>query len=120
TKRTISSILQQELCRLTVQRPLQSEQLLLDGQPAAISDQPPVGSDDAVAGDHNGYWIPAVGQSYRARCVRVSDHPGELAVRDCLPIGDLLELAPDPQLERSASGRKRQVKHPQFAGEVCA
>ncbi len=77
----------------------EGQKFFFDGQTAAVSGEPAVGADDAMAGDDDGNGIGAVGQSHSARGVGVADAASEFAVGDGFTVRDFNEFAPDFLLE---------------------
>jgi hypothetical protein len=78
------------------------QEIPLSFETTRIAAQPTVAADEAVTGNHNRQWIPAIGMPHSARRLR---HPQ--ALRE-IPIGQgrakryVLELLPDALLKRRA------------------
>src|SRR5712692_6645055 len=98
----------------------EGEKFFLDGQPAAVSGELAVRSNDAMAGNDDRNGIGTVCQAHGARGVRVADASGQLAVGDGLAVGDLAKLLPDSLLKGGALGREREVKGFKVSGEIGA
>jgi hypothetical protein len=94
-------------------------------QPALAVESPGVAGETAIGAHHAVAWhddadgIGAVGVRDRPDCVRTSDAPRELAVRQRRPGSDPSQLPPDPALELRSSGLDRDgVQRTEVAGQV--
>ena len=77
------------------------------GEAATVSSECPIGGDDAVAGNHDAYRVPAIRRPNRSRCPRTPDPPRELRVAHGLSVGNRRKPVPDQALKRSAGRPQR-------------
>src|SRR5438477_10429987 len=75
------------------------EQPALAGEAATVAGETLVGADHAMAGDHDRDRVLVVGETDRARGLRLADPFGDLSVGARLGVGNLEQRLPDRALE---------------------
>src|SRR5688572_7818415 len=97
------------------------EQPALALEPAAVTGQRAVGSDEAMAGNHQADWIRAVREAHRADRQRTLQPVRHAPVAERRSRGNCAQRAPHVALERRAAGLDGNlVDGLQFAREIAA
>src|SRR5690606_17363489 len=90
----------------------------LDRQATAETGERATRADDAMAGNHDGNGIAAVGEAHGARGIGIAERGGQRAVGGRLAVFDAAQALPDAALELRAAGIERQVELRARAGEI--
>ena len=96
----------------------QIEQETLRRQPAAVTGQTAVRTDDAMARHDDRERVLRIRGADRARCGRIADAARNLAIRRSRAIWNAAQLEPDLLLELRTLWRQRQIERGQLAGEI--
>jgi hypothetical protein len=78
----------------------------LEGQTTRIAAQLAIAADEAVTGNHNRNWIPAIGMPHSASSLRYPQALCKLPIGQCRAKRYVLECLPDALLKRRAWGGK--------------
>ena len=89
-------------------------------QSSAEARETAIAADDAVAGDHDGKRVGAIGRTDGANGGRLPDASREVRVADRLSERDLTQGRPDRSLKGGARGSQSQVETLERAVEVVA
>src|SRR3990172_4728010 len=82
--------------------PLQSQQIVLDFQAAAITAEMAVAANDAMTGNNDGQGIGAIGAADGTDGVGIAQFFGNLQISDRLAVGNLFDQRPHLLLKRRA------------------
>jgi hypothetical protein len=94
------------------------QELALVLQATAKASKASIAADDAVARNDNRKRILAVGCTYGANSLWVTDSPGKLSIANGFAVRNLLEILPNFLLEIRAIHTQRNFKFPQSAREI--